>query len=360
MSKEDDDDIIDRDAGSVRRLALRSGLGFAIRGGAVLATSASLPVLARPALGRAYLDKPAAQGFLSELRQRHGFDASYLEAIFSRIHRDDRVIELITPKPPKLKPRWRDYRNGYVRGPRVDRGLVFWARHADAVAAASRRFGVPEEILIAIIGVETIYGRYTGDFVVARTLATLAFDYPPRAKFFRDELEQFLIYVREAGIDPLSVRGSYAGAIGLPQFMPSSLRRYAVDFDGDSRIDLRHSPTDAIASVAHYLARHGWEPGTPPLAPAMVLPDARLDPLVASGIKPLHSAATLARQGVVLKSTWPSSASFAIIRLPNRQLPADHVVGTPNFYVITRYNRSSFYAMAVIELARRLRQERKT
>ena len=216
-------------------------------------------------------------------------------------------------------------------------------------------YGVPREIIVAIIGVETEYGRNTGRFRVLEALASLAFKYPPRAPFFRSELEHFLLLARENGMDAFEVRGSYAGAMGIPQFMPSSQRRYAVDFDGDGRIDLRASESDAIGSVASFLAHHGWQTGAPITAPAHIEGDAAR--LLAAGIKPSRPLRELQAEGVV---TGPETAGdaerpTALIDLVDPVQPTEYWVGYDNFYVITRYNRSTFYAMSVFQLAEALR-----
>jgi membrane-bound lytic murein transglycosylase B len=211
---------------------------------------------------------------------------------------------------------------------------------------------VPPEIIVSIIGIETMYGRYTGNFRVLDTLTTLAFDYPRRAEFFRSELEQFLLLVRDQRLDPLGPRGSYAGAMGVPQFMPGSIRRHAVDFDGDGRIDLMRNNGDAIGSVASFLANHGWRTGEPTHFQARLADESKISPLIEAGIEPKFTIAQLASYGVSSTQKVPPAMPLALIDLPNGDEPTVYTLGAPNFYVI---NRSSFYAMAVIDLANELR-----
>jgi membrane-bound lytic murein transglycosylase B len=308
-----------------------------------------------PASGFAGRDD--VRGFVREMVERHGFDEAALLDLFGRTRASETAARLMQPPPPGTRRSWTAYRARFVEPFRIREGLRFWRDHADAVRRASARFGVPEDIIVSIIGVETIYGRQVGDFRVMEALATLAFDYPRRAAFFREELEQYLLLARENGFDPLEWRGSFAGAIGLPQFMPGSIRRHAVDFDGDGRIDLRASPSDAIGSVASFLANHGWLPGGPTHFAAAVEDETRARPAVEAGIPPRLSPAELAALGVTSPQPLPVDEPLALIDLPDGDGPTRYVLGAHNFWVITRYNRSYFYAMAVIDLARALRAE---
>jgi membrane-bound lytic murein transglycosylase B len=295
------------------------------------------------------------RAFVREMVERHGFDEAELMATFGRTRAAESAIRFMQPAPPGFRRSWIAYRARFVEPFRIREGQRFWREHAGAVARASERFGVPEEIIVSIIGVETIYGRHTGDFRVIEALATLAFDYPRRAEYFREELEQYLLLAREAGFDPLAWRGSFAGAIGLPQFMPGSIRRHAVDFDGDGRIDLRGSPADAIGSVASFLANHGWIRGGPTHFAATVEDEARAKPAVEAGIPPSLTSLALAGLGVTSPQEVPADEKLALIDLPNGDDTTHHVLGANNFWVITRYNRSYFYAMAVIDLAAALK-----
>ena len=197
-----------------------------------------------------YAARPEVRAFVREMVERHGFVERELAYLFSRARRDPAVLRaIVAPKDTRARS-WREYRSRFVSEARIGDGVEFWQRHSEALARAAGEHGVPEEIVVAIIGIETVYGRQMGGHRVIDALATLAFDHPPRAEFFRAELEQYLLYARDAEIDVFSVKGSYAGAIGIPQFMPGSYLRYAVDFDGDGATDLRASPADAIGSVA--------------------------------------------------------------------------------------------------------------
>jgi len=300
--------------------------------------------------------RESVQAFVHAMVGRHGFDEAKLFALFGRTRSSPAAIKLMAPAPPGFKRSWIVYRDRFVEPVRIREGLRFWRANAVAVSRAAERWGVPEEILVSIIGVETLYGRHTGDFRVMDALTTLAFDYPRREAFFREELEQYLLLAREAGFDPLDWRGSFAGAVGLPQFMPGSIRRHAVDFDGDGRIDLRSSPTDAIGSVASFLANHGWRAGEPTHFAVSIEDAARARPAIDAGIPPSLTPPALAEMGVTSPEAIPADTRLALIDLPNGDDTTHHVLGAHNFWVITRYNRSYFYAMAVIELGRALRE----
>ncbi|MDE2585699.1 MAG: lytic murein transglycosylase B, partial [Betaproteobacteria bacterium] len=293
------------------------------------------------------------ESFIASMQERYGFDGAELHELFTNVTPNDTVLAAIQPSAAAERRSWQSYRDGFVNGRRIRRGVAFWQEHQDLVREAEFRFGVPGEIIIAIIGVETEYGRNTGRFGVFQALSTLAFRYPPRAEFFRGELEQLLLLARENGQAPLSLKGSYAGAMGIPQFMPGSQRRFAVDFDGDGRVDLRNSPADAIGSVASFLAAHGWRPGEAiahPLPPTFEpLPE-----LPAGDLKPRYDAATLRRLGLPLAPS--DNKSYALIDLASNKAPTEYWLGEENFFVITRYNRSSFYAMAVFQLGEKLRE----
>jgi membrane-bound lytic murein transglycosylase B len=220
---------------------------------------------------------------------------------------------------------------------------------------AEKKYGVAPEYVVAIIGVETFYGRNTGNWRVVDALTTLAFDYPPRAGFFRSELENYLVMARDAGWDVFSVRGSYAGAIGIPQFMPSSARRYAVDFDGNGRIDLQKSRPDAIGSVGNFLKQHGWQRDADVAVEARVSGEAWRG-FVSGRFEPRYSLTELRAAGVEFDSPQPAGAAATLVELGNHDKPSEIRVGLRNFYVITRYNRSALYAAAVTDLARELRK----
>jgi len=297
-----------------------------------------------------------ARQFIAEMHEKHGFDAAMLTRQFAAVHANAAVLRAIRPAAvPEQQRSWQRYRARFVNERRIGKGLEFWREFPAELARAQALYGVPAEIIVAIIGVETEYGRNTGKFSVLEALATLAFEYPPRAPFFRRELEEFLLLARENGSDPLDYKGSYAGAMGIPQFMPSSQRNYAVDFDGDERIDLRQSPADAIGSVARFLNLHGWRQEEPIAAPATV--DGDPVALIAAGIKPAQPLRALIDQGASLAppSVRLLDKPAALIDLVSPDLPTEYWIGFDNFYVITRYNRSTFYAMSVFQLAEALR-----
>jgi membrane-bound lytic murein transglycosylase B len=299
-----------------------------------------------------FADDPAAIEFARDLETRHGFKADELISLFAQTHPNATVLKLIQPPASPLQRSWERYRPRFLNERRIDRGVAFWQENAGQLAKASALYGVPEEIIVAIIGVETEYGRNTGGFRVFEALSTLAFNYPRRAEFFRTELEQFLLLARENSLDPMTVKGSFAGAIGIPQFMPGSQRRYAVDFDGDQRVDLGNSVDDAIGSVARFLEQHGWQARQPIAVQAMTAstPDAEL---LQAGLRPSLKVADLADKGI--RANIDPQATAALIDLVSPGRETEYWLGFENFYVITRYNRSSFYAMSVFQLGEEIR-----
>ena len=301
---------------------------------------------------------PDVQAFIAEMHAQHGFDPALLNRQFSAIRPNATVLRAIRPAAvPELQRSWQRYRERFVNERRITNGVRFWHEHSTDLVRAEAIYGVPREIIVAIIGVETEYGQNMGKFGVLEALASLAFNYPPRAPFFRNELEQFLLLARENEQSPLDYKGSYAGAIGIPQFMPSSQRRYAVDFDGEQHIDLRRSTADAIGSVASFLSLHGWQTGAPITLPALVQGDPAA--LIAAGIKPSLPLKDLLQQDIVVPEADEHlhTRPAALIDLVSPDQPTEYWIGFDNFYVITRYNRSSFYAMSVFQLAEALRQE---
>ena len=314
-----------------------------------------------------FAKRPEVRVFIAEMHDRHGFAAKDLLQSFSRIRPIPAVIQaILPPRDPGVRS-WQAYRARFVEPKRIALGLKFWHRHGAALAAARERTGVPEEIVLAIIGVETIFGHHVGNFGTLAALATLAFDYPrtgapgdsryvaSRAALFRGELEQLLLLAREMHRDPLSYKGSYAGALGLPQFLPSSVRHYAVDGDQDGRIDLAANPDDAIASVANFLKEHGWDQDAP-VAIAASADGEKFAALIDEGIVPRRTPSEMASFGVI--SGDAPDLPAALIDLVTPRQPTEYRLGYRNFYVLTRYNRSSFYAMAVFDLARQLRAGR--
>lgn len=292
--------------------------------------------------------------FIDEMVARHGFDRQALDQLFDDTQRRQDVIDAIS-RPAEGKP-WHQYRPIFLNAQRIGGGVEFWGQHAALLDRAEQVYGVPPEIVTAIIGVETRYGAHIGRYRVMDSLATLAFDYPPRATFFRKELEQFLLLAREEATDPLSIKGSYAGAMGQSQFISSSYRHYAVDFDGDGKRDLWNSTADAIGSVANYFKVHQWQAGQPVVSHARVTGDGYKE-LVARGLKPHTPVAQLEAMGITTADALPADALAALIELET-ETGVEHWVGLDNFYVITRYNRSQLYAMAVYQLSREIRSQR--
>lgn len=312
------------------------------------------PVLA---LSASYAERPEVRQFVEEMASRHGLAAGLLLEHFARIEPLPQVLALIAPPRDPRQKSWQAYRARFLEARRIAHGIAFWRRHAATLARAQAQFGVPAEIIVAIIGIETYYGQQTGRFPAFAALATLAFDYPPRAGLFRRELEALLLLAHEEGRDLFSYRGSYAGALGLPQFLPSSIRAYAIDFDRDGRIDLFSSATDAIGSIANFLAAHGWQESQPIAVKARSVPDdpAHLSALLADGVVPKRRTAELISLGVEPAQPTGEDMAAALIDLPTANAAVEYWLGFHNFYVLTRYNRSAFYAMAVCQLADTLR-----
>ncbi|NMG76738.1 lytic murein transglycosylase B [Aromatoleum diolicum] len=314
-----------------------------------------LSLLAGPGLANgSYAEREEAIAFSREMQEKHGFDSGELLAALARAQHEPRVLELIRPPSSPGTRSWQRYRARFLETRRIESGLAFWQEHEATLQTASERYGVPPEIIVAIIGVETFYGRNTGNFETVSALATLAFDYPPRAQLFLRELEQLFLLAREQGRDPFTYYGSYAGAIGYPQFLPSSIRNYAVDFDGSGRIDFDNEPADAIGSIAHYLAQHGWARGEPVAVPALLAPETNAQALIDIGIEPALTPEQLANAGVTPATAYPHTAPATLVDLASPGAETEYWLGYRNFYAITRYNKSSFYAMAVFELARAL------
>ena len=311
--------------------------------------------------------------FATEVAARQGLDVEAVQATLAQSRFVPDVVKFIMPPPTGTAKNWAAYRARFIEPRRVRAGIEFWRANETWLALAEQRYGVPPEIVVGIVGVETLYGRHMGSFRVIDALATLSFDFPrerkDRSAFFRDELEQLLVLGQREGSDPLALKGSYAGALGMPQFMPSSVNKYALDFDGDGHIDLHGSAADVIGSVAHYLAEFGWQRGlpthfevTPPSDPG----ERAL--LLAPDIVPSFTAQQFLEHGAVFGARAPDLAAsdagtagdgegtahdvglLALVELQNGDAAPSHVAGTANFYVITRYNWSSYYAMAVIDL----------
>jgi membrane-bound lytic murein transglycosylase B len=285
------------------------------------------------------------------MSKEHGIASAYLEHILGDVRYTPAAVRLVGPVPssaPSPARSYARYRAKFLTPELIATGSSFWSLHAEDLARAEAQFGVPSEVIVGILGVETAFGQNTGSFRVIDALATIAFDGERRQDYFRDELKELLLLARDSKIDPLVIKGSYAGAVGLPQFMPSSYRRYAVDFDGDGAIDLLRSPADAIGSIASYIKAFGWVGGEPPIAPVRLALGSESD--LVSGLERVHDVSEVQNKGVVFSGRDPPAVLCSIFELPTPGKPSKFVAGFTNFEVITRYNRSTFYASAVLEL----------
>ncbi len=309
-----------------------------------------------------YQNHPQARAFIDDMVARNGFQRTELESYFGQAVYSATVARLIMPPTTPGKKSWRAYRSRFIEPIRINAGVRFWQQNRETLRRAEAEFGVPASVIVGIIGVETIYGRDMGTFRVMDSLSTLAFDYPDtpnreaRTKLFRDQLADYLLWCRDTKTDVFSVLGSYAGAIGIPQFMPTSLREYAIDYDGDGHIDLRNSPADAIGSVGRFLQLHGWEQNRPVVwriagdagsqgvavaaADGEPWPTRTLNQLTRAGLR-VDEPIDVQREG---------EAGVLIVDLPTPDQPTEYIIGLRNFYVLTRYNRSFFYALAVYQL----------
>ncbi len=291
---------------------------------------------------------------MREMADKNHFDLHELHKIFSQVKLQPDVLKAISAPATALP--WSEYRALFINSARVAAGVKFWEDNAKALTEAREKYGVPEEIIVATIGVETRYGRNTGSYRVLDTLTTLAFDFPPRAEFFKGELEQYLLFTRDYHIDPLSLKGSYAGAMGMPQFIPSAYRRYAVDFDGDGKLNLWGSPADAIGSIANYYQSYGWKTDELIVVGATVSGDKYRD-LLAQDIEPHMQVGELQKIGVTPKQEIPAENLASLFALGEGD-ETQYWLALNNFYVITRYNRSVNYAMVVYELSSEIRAAR--
>ncbi|MES2887093.1 MAG: lytic murein transglycosylase B [Pseudomonadota bacterium] len=339
------------------RRALSAGLL-----GAVILTP--LSGQAQPVNDTPYAQREDVRQFATDLAQRRGWPEAWVLSVLSKARYQATVTRLIMPSSVATPKDWFTYRTRMVEPVRLKTGLAFWQAHDRWLRRAEQRYGVPPDIVLGIVGVESIYGRQMGRLKVIDALATLSFDFPSgrsdRSAFFRTELESLLALARREQIDPMRLKGSFAGAVGMPQFMPSSIEQHAVDFDSDGHIDLSHSAADVIGSVANYLVAHGWQRDwpthfevTPPAEPQA------LTALLGPDIVPLFSPQEFVDKGAWLPSTaLDHPGKLALVKLLNGESAPSYVAGTSNFYVITRYNWSSYYAMAVISLGEALRRAR--
>ena len=302
------------------------------------------------------LQRADVASFIDEMVTEYGYDADELNDILGRVQLSEKVIAAIT-RPAEALP-WHRYRSIFIKPGRIKGGAEFWRRNQAQLERASEEFGVPVEILVAVIGVETKYGGNTGGFKVINSLSTLAFDYPKRSRFFTSELKHFLLLAREQSLDEHALTGSYAGAMGIPQFMPSSYRAYAVDFDGDGLTDIWENTADAIGSVGNYLWEHGWREGAGITSPATV-PDDDVSALLTKGLELKLAMAHMAEAGVSAEDKVDAAEKVKLLQLENKD-GYEYWLAQHNFYVITRYNHSALYAMAVYQLAEAIREQYQT
>jgi membrane-bound lytic murein transglycosylase B len=297
-----------------------------------------------------YPQRKEVKEFISEMVSKYRFTRKELNRVFAKAQYQPSIVKAMDQPPESALASWQAYRAIFITPERIEAGAQFWNRNAEALKRAAAEFGVQEEVIVGIIGVETTFGRNIGTYRVIDALTTLAFDYPKRGAYFREELEHYLVFSRDQGIDPLRVKGSYAGAIGIPQFMPGSYRRFAVDFDGDGHINLATSPADAIGSIGNFLKLHGWVRGEAVAFKAEATGDAWRK-IAGAGTVPATRFADLAASGIKLPVALPEDTLCALVELESPGEPLDVRVTLPNFFVLTRYNRSNLYAAAVLDLA---------
>lgn len=321
-----------------------------------LISSACLKPVPANAVGE-FVKYEELDAIIAHLEQEKIYAPGELKGLFEQVARDEGVLKAIA-RPAEGTKEWKEYRPIFLTRERIDKGLAFWREHEAVLNRAEAQYGVPPEMILAILGVETKYGGNKGRNRVIDALATLGLDYPPRAPFFRKELREFLILSRENGLDPLNTWGSYAGAMGFPQFMPSSWRRLAVDFDGDGKIDLINNPVDAIGSIGNYFKANGWKTGEPVTVRARII-NQEYDTITSKDLKTVNTLGEIAKKGLVPReaasylATTPASA----IRLQGEN-GGEFWLGFTNFYVITTYNRSILYAMAAFQLSQELKAAR--
>lgn len=293
--------------------------------------------------------------FIDEMIEKHDFDGDYLDNLFSQVQLSDTVIEKMTT-PYESKP-WHKYRELFITESRINNGVQYWENHKKTLARAEREYGVPASVIIAIIGVETKYGASKGDFPVIQSLSTLAFNYPPRSSFFKKELEEYLLLTDELDVDPLDIKGSYAGAIGLPQFMPSSYRHYAVQHHQNKASDLVNNDDDAILSVANYLKKNGWVKNQPIAIKAKMGTQDYKSLLANTKFSPTFTVESLVKQGIKPLKKLDNQTQVALVEYDTAD-GHEYWLGLKNFIAITRYNKHKHYVLAVYELSEKIKQER--
>jgi membrane-bound lytic murein transglycosylase B len=319
-----------------------------------------------PAVGASYAKRPDAMAWAERVAKENQLDPKWVKAQVTQAKLIPSIPKLILPPAQVSQKNWAAYRARFIESKRIQGGVQFWQRHQTLLNLAEQTYGVPPWLIVGIIGVETFYGQHSGNYRVLDALSTLTFDFPkehPRATerqaFFSKELAQFLVMASKEKINPTKLKGSYAGAMGLPQFMPTSWANFAVDFDGDKHIDLFSNPADVIGSVANYFKAFQWQPGMAThYAVTFNRDQLDMDALMAPDILPTFSINSFIAKGAVIEGdALLHKGPLALIELLNGNDPASYVAGTENFYAITRYNWSSYYAMAVIELGEAVARE---
>ena len=304
-------------------------------------------------LSSAALANTDEQAFIDKMVKEHQFDAAEISSLLNQAKKKQSIIDAMS-RPAEKRLNWGQYRKIFITDKRIKGGMKFWKENQAILEQAEKTYGVPAQIITAIVGVETYYGRITGKYSVLDSLYTLGFHYPPRAKFFRSELEEFLQLAREEGVSPTEPLGSYAGAMGRPQFISSSFRAYAVDFDKDGKRDIWENNADVIGSVANYFKRHGWKAGEP-VAQLVTGAKKGFDEEIKAGYKPSLDVKALIDKGIILGSSLDKDAKVALLEMESDD-GNEYWVTSPNFYAITRYNHSPLYAMAVFQLSEAIRQ----
>ncbi len=311
-------------------------------GGAVVALMVSVTAHAD------YSHHPGSEAFVNTMVEKHNFDREWVMAILKQAEPKQSILDAMS-RPAESVMTWGRYRNIFIQDSRVAQGVEFWNEHKEELARAEKEYGVPASMIVGIIGVETRFGRNKGSYRVVDALATLGFDFPRRGTFFLGQLEEYMLMVREQGLEPFSLKGSYAGAMGFGQFIPSSYRAYAVDFDGNGQIDIVNSSVDAIGSVANYFKRHGWRYGEPVVSGAVIKKGVD-ESLFNAGLKPEKTLAELSKAGIDADHAFAPSLKATAMKLDGES-GDEYWIGLQNFYVITRYNHSAMYAMAAYQLS---------
>ncbi len=322
--------------------------------GGLLFVAASLAAMPSVAVEKGYADHPKARAFVEQMVEK-GMDRGFVSELVFEAKFQESIIKAIS-RPAEKRLNWGEYRKIFLGKSRIDQGVEFWDKHQATLSRASQIYGVPEEVIVAVIGVETRYGRHAGNYRVIDALATLAFDYEPRSKFFTGQLAELMQLLQEQPLDAKALKGSYAGAMGFGQFIPSSYRAFAVDFDRDGRTDILTNPVDAIGSVANYFKQHGWQTGEVVTVPFFIASTSDTTQL-SSKLKPVETLAYWRGLGLTTEVALSGAAKATAMRLQTTE-GDEHWLGLENFYVITRYNHSRLYAMAVYQLSQKIAQLR--